>query len=82
MLILVITDCFFNVYLVCPSSWPTDYINTNDCGTQFTYSVWSSFMVKLGVSVNLVSDYHPKSNGQINKIWAFLQTFGSKNQTD
>lgn len=58
---------FFNDYLVCPSSGPTEHINTNDCGTQFTYRVWSSFMEKLGVFVNLVSDNHPKSNGQIKR---------------
>lgn len=32
---------------------------------QFVAWVWKSFFKKLGATVNLISEYHPESNGQV-----------------
>jgi hypothetical protein len=45
---------------------PEDIIS--DLGPQFTSRVWRAFMERLGVSVSLTSGFHPKSNGQVEKV--------------
>lgn len=68
-------------------SWLKDIICNRVGGEdQFTSRVWSSFMEKLGVSVNLLSGYNPQSNRQVEivnqDIGCFLRTFCSENKGD
>lgn len=36
-----------------------------DRGPQFMSLVWSSFMSKMGTTINLTSVYHPQANSQV-----------------
>lgn len=55
-------------------------------GPQFTSQVWSSFIGKMGIIVNITSGYHPQANGQVERanqgIGRFLQTFCASNSED
>lgn len=57
-----------------------------DRGPQFTSRVWSSFMEKMGVPINLNSGYHPQANRQVQwasqEVTRFLQTFCTTNPED
>lgn len=63
---------------------PKDIISGQ--GSQFLSHLWAIFMNKLGVSVSLLSRYHPQSNGQVERanqeIRCFLWLFCSENQRD
>ncbi len=56
---------------------PEDIVS--DRGPQFISRVWKSFFKLLGVTVSLLSGYHPQTNGQterkIQEIGRFLRTF-------
>uniref|UniRef100_A0A8K9UMP7 Gypsy retrotransposon integrase-like protein 1 n=1 Tax=Oncorhynchus mykiss TaxID=8022 RepID=A0A8K9UMP7_ONCMY len=45
---------------------PEDIVS--DRGPQFTSRVWKAFMERLGVSVSLISGFHPESNGQVERV--------------
>jgi hypothetical protein len=45
---------------------PEDIVSDRD--PQFTLRVWKAFMERLGVSVSLSSGFHPKSNGQVERV--------------
>ncbi len=45
---------------------PEDIVS--DCGPQFTSRVWSAFCQQLNINVSLTSDYHPESNGQVERL--------------
>lgn len=63
---------------------PEDIVS--DRGLQFTSRVWSAFFQKLNVNISLTSGYHPKSNGQTERlnqgITRFLRSYCQQNQTD
>lgn len=56
---------------------PEDIVS--DRGPQFIYRVRNAFFTLLGVTVSLLSGYHPQSNGQterkIQEVGRFLRTF-------
>ncbi|CDQ95111.1 unnamed protein product [Oncorhynchus mykiss] len=56
---------------------PEDIVS--DRGPQFTSRVWRAFIERLGVSVSLTSGFHPKSNGQVERVnqdvGRFLQSY-------
>lgn len=53
---------------------------------QFTSWVWAAFFKHLNINVSLTSGYHPKSNGQTERmnqvLTRFLCTYCQQNQTD
>ncbi|KAI2645726.1 Transposon Tf2-9 polyprotein [Labeo rohita] len=56
---------------------PKDIVS--DRGPQFISRIWKSFFKLLGVTVSLLSGYHPQTNGQtkrkIQELGRFLRTF-------
>lgn len=57
-----------------------------DHAPQFTSQVWHSFLEKLGATVSRLSGYHPKANGQVERlnqeVRRFLHKFCADNQRD
>ena len=45
---------------------PEDIVS--DLGPQFPSRVWKAFMERLGVSISLTSEFHPESNGQVERV--------------
>jgi transposase InsO family protein len=41
---------------------------TSDRGAQFTAVVWSALCLKLGISHQMTTAYHPQSNGMVERV--------------